>query len=141
MKTIAKSLAAVVFALVATQVANAQRVMKNDPSYSVNNYKHPNKAALAKKQQDAQPVVYVEEIKDENAQAEDNSLTASANYKNMSASKAKTKKFRQTDEPSFHVAPRVSASSYGNYKSQFQGRTRKTEVKNDQSVEVPVAVN
>lgn len=141
MKTIAKTLTVVVFALVATQVANAQRVM-NDPTYSINNYKHPNKANYMKKQLDAQPVIYLEEIKDENSQKADNSLTASANYKNMSPSESKTKKFRQTDEPSFHVAPRISAAANGNYKAQFPARTRKTEsAKPVQTTEVPVAVN
>ena len=139
MKTIAKNLAVVVFALVATQVIHAQRVM-NDPSYSTSNYKHPNKANYVKKQQDAQPVIYVEEVKDENEQKVENSLTSSANYKNMSASKAKTKKFKQTDEPSFYVAPRVTAASYGNYKSQFQGRPRKVQAsKPATEAEVPVA--
>ena len=141
MKTIAKNLTVVVFALIASHAANAQRVM-NDPSYSINNYKHPNKANYVKKQLDAQPVIYLEEIKDENSQRADNSLTSSANYKNMSPSEARTKKFRQTDEPSFHVAPRVSSASSGNYKAQFPARTRKAEsAKPTQTTEVPVAVN
>lgn len=138
MKTIAKNLAVVVFALVATHAATAQKVM-NDPSYSISNYKHPNKASYVKRQQDAQPVIYLEEVKEEETNA-DNSLTSSANYKNMSASKAKTKKFRQTDEPSFYVAPRVSTAASGNYKSQFQGRPRKAE-KLAQTPDMPVAVN
>jgi hypothetical protein len=141
MKTIAKNLTVVAFALVVSHVANAQRVM-NDPSYSINNYKHPNKANYMKKKLDAQPVIYLEEIKEESAPKADNSLTSSANYKNMSPSESKTKKFKQTDEPSFHVAPKVSAIHNGNYKSQFPARTRKVEVaKPAQTTEVPVAVN
>ena len=140
MKTIAKTLTVIVFALVASHIANAQRVM-NDPSYSINNYKHPNKANYMKKQLDAQPVIYLKEVKDESAPKADNSLTSSANYKNMSPSESKTKKFRQTDEPSFHVAPRVSTAASGNYKAQFPGTTRKTEVAKPVSTEAPVAVN
>ena len=140
MKTIAKSVAVVVFALVATQAANGQRVM-NDPTYSINNYKHPNKAEYMKKQQDAQPIEYVEEIKDADDNKTENSLTSSSNYKHMSASKAKTKKFRRTDEPSFRTSANIPAYS-GNYKAQFPGRPRKVQaVKPAQNADVPVANN
>lgn len=37
--------------ILGTTLAMAQHSPKNDPSYSVNNYKHPNKAAYAKKHQ------------------------------------------------------------------------------------------
>lgn len=138
----AKIVLAILVGLVISQISNAQRVM-NDPTYSINNYKHPNKSAYMKKQQDAQPVVYVEEVKDENAiQAEENSMTSSGNYKGMSASKSKTKKFRASDSPSakpfFHVTP----SQNSNYKQQFQARPRKEkESKEEQGQDIPVANN
>ena len=140
MKTIAKSLA-ILAVLVITQAANAQRVM-SDPSYSINNYKHPNKAAYMKKKQDAQPVVYLEEVKDENTATENESgLNSSANYKGMSASKSKTKTFRVSNSPSakpFHLAP----SYNGNYKQQFQPRQKKQEEpKNDEQGVTPIANN
>jgi hypothetical protein len=141
MQTITKILAVVLATLTGNMVM-AQRVM-NDPTYSINNYKHPNKAAYMKKQQDAQPVVYVEEIKDEtSAPKANNSLTSSSNYKGMSAEKAKTKKFRASDSPSakpFHLAP----SYGGNYKQQFHpvNRTRKAEPKNEEQPASPVATN
>ena len=36
------------FLLVSAHVAFCQHEVKNDPTYSANNYKHPNKAAYAK---------------------------------------------------------------------------------------------
>lgn len=141
MKTIAKNLTVVAFALLASHIANAQKP-SNDPSYSISNYKHPNKANYMKKQLYAQPVIYLEEIKEETSPKANNSLTSSANYKNMSPSESKTKKFRQTDVPSFDVAHRISEVHNGNYKAQFPARTRKVEVaKPVQTTEAPVAVN
>jgi len=140
MKT-AKITIALVLAMVLGHMASAQR-WKSDPTYSTSNYKQPNKAAYMKKQQDAQPVVYVEEVKDENAvKAEENNMTTSANYKGMSASKTKTKKFRASDSPSakpfFHVSP---AQQNANYKQQFPTRERKSAAKEEQNSEIPVAV-
>lgn len=141
MKTI-KITIALIIAMVLGHVASAQR-WKNDPTYSTSNYKQPNKAAYMKKQQDAQPVVYVEEVKDENAiKEESNNMTSSANYKGMSASKSKTKKFQASDSPSakpfFHVSP---AQQNSNYKQQFPSRSRKSDAeKEEQGKETPVAV-
>jgi len=36
------------FLMVSAHVAFCQQEVKNDPTYSVNNYKHPNKAAYAR---------------------------------------------------------------------------------------------
>jgi hypothetical protein len=123
------------------QVATAQRVM-NDPSYSIHNYKHPNKSNYMKKQEDARPVIYVEEVKSETPAAEENSLSSSANYKGMSATKSKTKTFKVSNSPSakpYHLAP---ANSNGNYKQQFPARQRKTnESKEEETQKVPVANN
>lgn len=112
-----------VLALVA-MAAHAQRA--NDPTYSVHNYKQPNKANYMKKQADARPVVYLEEVKEEGETQQDNSLSSSANYKGMHPSEAKTKKFVASDAPSarpYHLAP----ASNGNYKQQFGGRPRRRE--------------
>jgi hypothetical protein len=43
-----KQLALIGVMIVATQVAFSQNKVDKDPSYSANNYKHPNKAAYAK---------------------------------------------------------------------------------------------
>ncbi len=141
MKTIAKYSALLIF-LGLAQLTNAQRVM-NDPSYSIHNYKHPNKAAYVKKQEDAKPVVYVEEVKDGSASTqEENSLTSSGNYKGMSARKSKTKKFAASNSPSaipYHLAP---ANSNGNYKQQFPSRPRKEkDQKEEKDSETPIANN
>jgi len=116
---------------------HAQRVM-NDPSYSSNNYKHPNKAAYVKKQQENQPVVYLEEVKD-GEEKEENSLTASGNYKGMSPAKSKIKKFRVTSAPSYN--PAFVPSSSGNYKQQFAPRQRKSQEKVKQTEETPIVQN
>ncbi|MBC7390224.1 MAG: hypothetical protein H7329_13490 [Opitutaceae bacterium] len=94
---------------------------QNDPSYSVHNYKHPNKAARAKEIQDSKPVVYLEEIREED-QKESNSLTMDPNYKTMSPTKSKIKKYRVVAAPCSQ--PVNTVSNNGNYKQQFQPRTK-----------------
>jgi hypothetical protein len=136
MKTIAKTFIAIGVVML-VQSANAQKVM-NDPSYSIHNYKHPNKANYMKKQLEKYPTQYVEEVKDEEAKSE-NSLTSSANYKNMSASKSKMKKFRKTEDPDFYVVPKGSAP--GNYKMQFPVRKKKVEPTSESFVGKPLASN
>lgn len=97
----------------------------NDPTYSSHNYKHPNKAAKAKAIEDAKPTLFIQEVK-QGEQRPDNSLSASANYKGISAEKANYKQFSVSDAPvtiPFSIAP-----SNGNYKQQFPSRTKKMEV-------------
>ena len=130
----------VIAAMTLSNSVNAQRVM-NDPTYSEHNYKHPNKSAYMKKKHAEQPVVYLQEVKDESTQKEEqNSVASSANYKGMSASKAKTKKFVATSAPEaapYFLAPAGS----GNYKQQFAPRQKKDNKENGQSNEVPLANN
>ncbi len=110
----------------------AQKVL-NDPSYSVHNYKHPNKAAYMKRIQDQQPVIYLEEVKD--GQEENNSISQS-DYKRMNASNSKIKKFRRVKAPVSN--PGVAPASIGNYKQQFAPRMKKSEPKTQNVENIPV---
>lgn len=125
--------------LLGLHMSYAQRVM-NDPTYSPNNYKHPNKAAYMKKKLGSQPVVYVEEVTEENSNKQDNSLTSSSNYKGMNASNSKIKKFRVTNAPA--VAPlQMAPAQNGNYKQQFRPSQRKDKQAKEQTDSIPVASN
>src|SRR6478735_1348238 len=86
---------ATVLGISAFTVAGAQNV--SDPTYSVHNYKHPNKAAKMKAIQDAKPEIYLE--KTNKKEQLDNGLTASANYKGLSASKSDVREFKISDAP------------------------------------------
>ena len=102
--------------------AKAQKVM-GDPSYSIHNYKHPNKAAYMKKVQDEKPVVYMEEVVEPQSDNYSSSMSSS-NYKGMNAGNSKIRKYRVGTAPA--VSP-VGPAGNGNYKQQFAPRTRKTE--------------
>ncbi len=134
MKHIAK-IAAVVLGISAATVANAQS--SNDPSYSIHNYKHPNKAAKMKAIADAQPERYLQEIKPQTAQ-EETGLTASANYKGMSASKSNTRKFAVSN--SSEDRGYFLANTSVNYKQQFPARTKKIDRQENRTEQGPVAV-
>ena len=123
-------------AMFASHTISAQKVM-NDPSYSTNNYKHPNKAAYMKKVQDEQPVIYLEEIKNDEVK-EDNSLTSASNYKGMSASDTKIKTYRIVNAPIYY--PVVIPASTGNYKQQFAPRRKKAAKKTEEFQNIPVVV-
>lgn len=123
-------------AIFASQTISAQKVM-NDPSYSTNNYKHPNKAAYMKKVQDEQPVIYLEEVKNEEAK-EDNSLTSASNYKGMNTSDTKIKIYRIVNAPIIY--PVVIPASTGNYKQQFAPRTKKAAKKTEEIKNISVVV-
>ena len=117
MKTIAKIGSVLVTIVLAQVVANAQ-IEKKDPSYSTSNYKNPYKAAYAKKLQDNQPVVYIEEVKEVDENSEKNSLTSSSNYKALTPSKAKMKRFKVADKPA-NTSTRVYAPIPSNYKMPY----------------------
>ena len=123
-------------AIFASHTISAQKVM-NDPSYSTNNYKHPNKAAYMKKVQDEQPVIYLEEVKNEEAK-EDNSLTSASNYKGMNASNKKIKTYRVVNAPIYY--PVIIPASTGNYKQQFAPRIKKAAKKTVEIQNIPVVV-
>ena len=96
----------------------------NDPSYSTSNYKHPNKAEYARKIQEMQPVVYLEEVKELGEETAKNSLTASNNYKTSAPSNSKIKRFKLTEKPA-----KISNQNYisipANYKMPFSSGSRK----------------
>lgn len=122
MKKSTKGLLMILGIASATTLA-AQNV--SDPTYSIHNYKHPNKAAKMKAIQDAKPDMYVEEIKPDKVRTENN-LTASSNYKAMSAEKNSTREFRVSDAP--EAVPFFIGAPNANYKQQFPSRTRKIDV-------------
>ena len=120
MRNIVKT-AALVLGISAATIANAQN--GSDPSYSIHNYKHPNKAAKMKAIEDAKPELYLKEIKS-GAPQEESGLTASANYKGMSARKTKTRQFEASASP--EVRGYFLGNTSANYKQQFPARTRKS---------------
>jgi hypothetical protein len=120
MKNVVK-LAGLVFGIAAATLANAQN--SSDPSYSIHNYKHPNKAAKMKAIEDAKPEAYLVEDK-KDAPKEENAMTASGNYKGMSPGKSKLRKFFVSSSSSDRGY--ASSNAPGNYKQQFPARTRKT---------------
>ena len=117
MKKIAKIVSVLVSVALTQLVANAQ-IQKNDPSYSTSNYKNPQKAAYAKKMQDNQPVVYIEEIKEVDENSDKNSITATSNYKAASPARAKMKRFKMAEKPSGTFS-RVYAPVPSNYKMPY----------------------
>jgi hypothetical protein len=134
MKNAIKSAALILGIGIAT-IANAQ----NDPSYSIHNYKHPNKAAKMKAIADAKPEVYLEEVKQEGNKA-DNSLTASSNYKGMSAEKSHIKTFKVSDKASAKPFF-LGASVNRNYKNQFPARTKTVTIPMNRPAKESLAVN
>jgi len=126
MKTTVKSLLTILGIATITSVSGQYR---NDPTYSEQNYKHPNKAAKMKAIREAQPEVFVEEIKPDKVRAE-NSLTASSNYKGMSVERSAEKEFRISEAPA--PSPFVPVPN-SNYKQQFPSRTRKVEIPDDRT--------
>jgi len=105
-----------IFTMVSSS-AKAQSV--NDPSYSEHNYKHPNKASKIKKQKGSRPEIYLQEIKkDSNNGQQENSLDAEANYKCISVEKSRTKKFTTSSSASakpFHLETTLN----NNYHQRF----------------------
>lgn len=85
----------------------------NDPQVSVNNYKHPNKAAKAQAQVDAKNGTEVTEV---NKETENE-----ANYK--SSFKHSTYTYVQT-EANKEAYPSNAKPQARNYKNQFQFRSR-----------------
>ena len=116
MKNVVK-LAGLVFGIAAATLANAQN--SSDPSYSIHNYKHPNKAAKMKAVEDAKPKAYAVEDQADTPKQE-YAMTASGNYKGMNASKSKSRKF-SASSPSTD-----NGGASANYKQQFPARTRKS---------------
>jgi hypothetical protein len=138
MKTIAKIASVLVTVALTQVVANAQ-IDKKDPSYSTSNYKNPYKAAYAKKMQDNQPVVYIEEVKEIDENSEKNALTASSNYKAVTPSKAKIKRFKIADK-SVTRSSRVYAPVPSNYKMPYSA-PRKQKVEKVEMQPEPVVKN
>jgi hypothetical protein len=138
MKTIVK-IASVLATVALTQVVANAQAQKNDPSYSTSNYKNPQKAAYAKKMQDNQPVVYIEEIKEVDENSDKNSITASSNYKAASPSRAKIKRFRLADKPA-GSSSKVYAPVPSNYKMPYSA-PRKSKVEKVEVQPEPVVVN
>ena len=112
---------ATVLGISAFSFAGAQNF--SDPSYSVHNYKHPNKAAKMKAVQDAKPEVYLEQTNREEEAAQ--GLTASANYKGISSNKSNVKEFRVSDAP--EAKPYFLGNTNRNYKQQFPSRNSHQE--------------
>lgn len=135
MKNTVKMLA-VVLGISAATVAGAQHT--SDPSYSIHNYKHPNKAAKMKAIADARPEVFVEQTNQPQAKA-DNNLTASANYKGMSSGKSGIREFRVSNAP--EARPFLLGSTNANYKQQFPGRTKATAAPVEREERGAVAVD
>lgn len=129
MKTTAKGLFLILGIATAT-VAIAQPKYTSDPTYSVHNYKHPNKSTKMKAIQDAQPKTYYQEIKPSKDISDNSSLTASSNYKGISAEKSSTKEFRRSEAP--EAIPFFLGAPNANYKQQFPSRTPKVEIPQDQ---------
>ena len=115
---------AFVLGISAATLAIAQKNV-SDPTYSSHNYKHPNKAAKAKAIEEAKPTLNLREVKSAE-QKPDNSLSASANYKGISAEKANYKQFVVSDAP--EAIPFIIEPRNANYKQQFPSRTKKIEV-------------
>lgn len=111
---------ATVLGMAAFTVAGAQNI--SDPTYSIHNYKHPNKAAQMKAIEDAKPEIYLEQS-NKREQA-DNGLTASANYKGINASKSDIKEFKVSDAP--EAKPYFLGNANRNYKQQFPSRSKHT---------------
>jgi len=125
---------ATVLGISAFSIAGAQT--NSDPTYSVHNYKHPNKAAKMKAIQDAKPEIYLEQT-NKKAQA-DNGLTASANYKGISASKSDVREFKVSDAP--EAKPFFLGNANRNYKQQFPATINHVETSGKSSTNSPVAV-
>lgn len=139
MKAVIKSILIMLVTLFGFHISYAQRVM-NDPTYSPNNYKHPNKAAYMKKKLGSQPVVYVEEVTEESTDKQENSLNSASNYKGMNASSPKIKKFRVANAPA--IAPiQMAPAQNGNYKQQFRPSQRKDKQVKQVPDSIPVASN
>lgn len=109
---------ATVLGMAAFTVAGAQNI--SDPTYSVHNYKHPNKAAKMKAIEDAKPEIYLEQS-NKREQA-DNGLTASSNYKGISAGKSDIKEFKVSQAP--EARPYFLGNANRNYKQQFPSRSK-----------------
>ena len=127
---------AVVLGISATTVAGAQNI--SDPTYSIHNYKHPNKAAKMKAIAEAKPEIYVEQSNQGQAR-EENNLTASANYKGMSAGKSNIREFRVSNAP--EARPFILGNTNANYKQQFPTRTKRTAVPVEKEENGVVAVD
>jgi hypothetical protein len=84
---------------------------KSDPSYSVHNYKHPNKAAIAKKADTArlQNITYMEAL-----------VPVSRNYKAQNVGVA-----RKPQTVQVMSLPSKNTLINGNYKQQFAPSARK----------------
>jgi len=109
---------AVLLGIIANTTIYAQR--KQDHTYSIHNYKHPNKAAEMKRIADEKPEVYLEEV---NADAgSDNNLSAglSNNYKAFNPERFRFKIFKVSKAPS--INPFLPEPKFVNYKQQFPAR-------------------
>ena len=85
----------------------------NDPQVSVNNYKHPNKAAKAQAQIDAKNGTEVTEVSKET----ENSANYKSNFKKSTYTYVKT-------EANQEAYPSDAKPQARNYKNQFQFRNR-----------------
>lgn len=128
MKKTAKGML-MILGIAAAATATAQPKYTNDPTYSVHNYKHPNKSAKMKAIQDAQPETYYMEVKPTKG-TPDNSLSASSNYKGIKAENSSIKEFRRSEAP--EAIPFFQGAPNANYKQQFPARTKKVEIPEDQ---------
>lgn len=117
MKKILTSVA-VLLGIMANTTIYAQN--KRDHTYSIHNYKHPNKAAEMRRIADEKPTVYLEEVNTDSNTPDDNlSAGLSNNYKTLNPDNFRFKIFKVTDAPL--VIPFIQPGS-ANYKQQFPAR-------------------